>query len=197
MASENSRRLRSAAVAVLCGLVAAAAWSQPKPETVAVCVACHGAGGNSANPAMPSIAAQPRTFLENQLVLIREGLRDVPTMKAVMGSLDDTEIVALAKHFSALPAVAAAGTVQADKARAGAELSRRALCGGCHLPGYVGQSQVPRLAGQQEAYLLATLKMYRDNPSPGRDTLMSAPLQGMKDGELDSLAHYLAHHGKP
>ena len=90
----------------------------------------------------------------------------------------------------------AAGTLQADKARAGAELSRRALCAGCHLPGYVGQGQVPRLAGQQEHYLLATLKMYRDNPSPGRDTLMSAPLKGMKDVELENLAHYLAHQGK-
>lgn len=194
MASEFfwRRAARGLAAAALCGAVVSA-WAQPKPETVAACVACHGAGGNSAVAATPSIAAQPRTFLENQLVLIREGLRDVPTMKAVMGALDDAEIVALAKHFSAQPALPAAGALQSDKARAGAELSRRALCGGCHLPGYVGQAQVPRLAGQQEAYLLVTLKMYRDNPAPGRDTLMSAPLQGMKDAELDSLAHYLAH----
>lgn len=145
---------------------------------------------------MPSIAAQPRTFLENQLVLIREGLRDVPTMKAVMGGLDDAEIVALARHFSALPAPKSAGPVQAEKALAGAELSKRALCGTCHLPGYVGQNQVPRLAGQQEGYLLATLKMYRDNPAPGRDSLMSEPLQGMTDTDLDQLAHHLAHQGK-
>ena len=70
------------------------------------------------------------------------------------------------------------------------------VCGTCHLPGYVGQSHVPRLAGQQEAYLLATLRMCRDNPAPGRDTLMSAPLQGMKDTELENLAHHLAHQGK-
>lgn len=198
MASEGGRHrprcpYRAGAVALLSGFAVALAWAQPKPETVAVCVACHGPAGNSVLAATPSIAAQPRTFLENQLVLIREGLRDVPTMKAVMGSLDDAEIVALAKHFSTQAAVPATGAVQADKVRAGAELSRRALCGGCHLPGYVGQSQVPRLAGQQEAYLLATLKMYRDNPAPGRDTLMSAPLQGMRDAELDSLAHYLTH----
>lgn len=187
--------LRGVAVAALCG-AAWAAVAQPKPETVAACVACHGAGGNSTVAAMPSIAAQPRTFLENQLVLIREGLRDVPTMKAVMGALDDAEIVALARHFSAQTALLVTGTVQPDKKRAGAEISRRALCAGCHLPGYVGQNQVPRLAGQQEVYLLATMKMYRDNAAPGRDTLMSAPLQGMKDVELENLAHHLAHQGK-
>ena len=41
--------------------------------------------GNSLVPSIPSIAGQPKVFLENQLVLIREGLRDVPAMKAVMG----------------------------------------------------------------------------------------------------------------
>ena len=194
---ERLARLALLALGVLCGQGAATAWAQAKPETVAACLACHGAAALAANPAVPSIAAQPRTFLENQLVLIREGLREVPTMKAVMGSLDDAEIVALARHFSAQQAVSSPGRAQADKLRAGADLSSRALCGTCHLPGYVGQNQVPRLAGQQEAYLLATLKMYRDNPAPGRDTLMAAPLQGMKDGELDSLAHYLAHNGKP
>ncbi len=197
MASEDRRgAARGWIAAAACFALAGAAAAQPKPETVAACVACHGAGGNSGVAATPSIAAQPRPFLENQLVLIREGLRDVPTMKAVMGALNDAEIVALAQHFSAQPALPGPGAPQADKTRAGAELSRRALCAGCHLPGYVGQGQVPRLAGQQEIYLLATLKMYRDNPSPGRDTLMSAPLQGMKDTELENLAHHLAHQGK-
>lgn len=198
------RRCGWALAAALCGGAASGAAAQTAaqalPEVpaaaVAACTACHGPAGNSQMPAVPSIAAQPRTFLENQLVLIREGLRDVPVMKAVMGSLTDPEIVVLARHFSAQAALRPPGAVQPDKARAGAELSRRALCGTCHLPGYVGQSQVPRLAGQQEAYLLATLKMYRDNAAPGRDTLMSAPLQGMKDADLENLAHHLAHQGK-
>ncbi len=189
-----------ALLAAFCAVAAPAALAQATAEVpvaaMATCTACHGPAGNSQTPSVPSIAAQPRTFLENQLVLIREGLRDVPAMKAVMGTLTDPEIVALARHFSAQTALPAPGKVLPDKARAGAELSRRALCGTCHLPGYVGQSQVPRLAGQLEDYLLATMKMYRDNPAPGRDTLMSAPLQGMKDADLDSLAHHLAHQGK-
>ena len=60
---------------------AAAGAQQPGPDKVAACTACHGPGGNSPTPAIPSIAQQPKTFLENQLVLIREGLRDVPAPK--------------------------------------------------------------------------------------------------------------------
>lgn len=202
MRSETPRAgwLALGAVMALAGAVTLAraqADAPPKPQNVAACVACHGPGGVSVNPVLPSIAAQPRTFLENQLVLIREGLREVPEMKAVMGNLDDAEIVALARHFSSLPKAPVRGPLQPEKARAGADLSRRALCGTCHLPGYIGQNQVPRLAGQQEAYLLATLKMYRDNPAPGRDTLMSGPVQGMKDAELEALAHHFAQQGSP
>lgn len=174
----------------------AAASAQPQPAGIDACTACHGPGGNSPTPAIPSIAAQPRIFIENQLVLIREGLRDVPSMKAVMGGLNDIEITALARHFSSQPATPQPGPVAAEKFRLGAEVSRRALCGTCHLPDYVGQNQVPRLAAQHEAYLAVTLKMYRDNPAPGRDTAMSAVLVGMKDAELENLAHYFAHFGK-
>ena len=178
-------------------LLLAGAAAQAQPAAAAACMACHGPGGNSVAPAIPSIAGQPRTFLENQLVLIREGLRDVPSMKAVMGNLSDEEIVALARHFSAQAVAVPAGPVQAERLRAGAEVSRRALCGTCHLPGYTGQSQVPRLAGQQEAYLAATMRMYRDKPDPGRDTAMSAALHGLKDADLENLAHYLAQAGRP
>ena len=165
------------------------------PPIAAACMACHGPQGNSTTPGMPSIAGQPRVFIENQLVLIREGLRDVPAMKAVMGNLNDEEIVALARYFSA-QAVPQPGPVQAARFAAGAAVSQRALCGTCHLPSYAGQNQVPRLAGQDETYLALTMKMYRDKPAPGRDTAMSAALYGLSDGDLESLAHYLARQGK-
>jgi cytochrome c553 len=48
------------------------------------CVACHGPGGNSANPEIPSIAGQPKLFIENQLVLMREELRPAPQMQPIV-----------------------------------------------------------------------------------------------------------------
>ena len=179
-------------LALVLAAVSSAAPAQPKADAVAACAACHGPGGNSQTPAIPSIAGQPRVFLENQLVLIREGLRVVPAMQAVMTGLSDPDIVALARHFSAQAVVPLALAVDPAQLQRGAEVSHRALCGTCHLPGYAGQNQVPRLAGQRQAYLLETMKMYRDKPDPGRDTLMSGPLQGLSDADLAQLAHYLA-----
>jgi len=80
----------------------------------------------------------------------------------------------------------------AAKAKAGADIADKALCGSCHLPDYRGQNQVPRLAGQNEAFLNWSLRMFRDNPGPGRDTIMAATLRGMTDADLANLAHYFA-----
>ena len=64
-------------------LVAApAAVAQISAQRLALCAGCHGADGNSQLKGRPSLAAQPKLFLENQLVLIREGVRDVPSMKS-------------------------------------------------------------------------------------------------------------------
>jgi len=173
-------------------LITGAALAQPRPETLAACAACHGPGGNAQIAQYPSIAGQPKVFIENQLVLIREGLRDIPVMKEVMAGMKDEDIVALAKHFAAQPVVPRSAPVQPERYRLGEEMSRKMLCGTCHLAGYTGQQQVPRLAGQNEDYLLQAMKQFRDNPGPGRDTIMSASLYGLKDADLANLAHYLA-----
>ncbi len=164
------------------------------PRQQEACQACHGGpGAASPSPLIPTLAAQPRLYLENKLVLIRDGLRDIPAMKAVMQGLTDEDIIALARHFSALPAVSApAATLDSTRRRAGAAIAERARCASCHLPSYAGQQQVPRLAGQHEAYLLEALRQYRDAPGPGRDTLMTAALQGLGDQDLVNLSHYLA-----
>jgi cytochrome c553 len=165
----------------------------PEPASAAACTACHGGGSTARLPGTPAIAGQPKTFIENQLVLIREGLREVPVMAAAVKGLSDEDIGALARHYAAMPPpVAAANAAQPARQRAGAELSRQLLCGTCHLPGYVGQNQVPRLAAQDEAYLRHSMTQFRDNPGPGRDTIMASTLRGLSDAQLADLAHYLA-----
>ena len=164
------------------------------PPQVPLCSACHGPQGNSQIPTMPSLAGQPRLFIENQLVLIREGLRDVPQMKGMLDGMKDAEIVAIASWFAGQKPVAAA-TGAADTARyqRGQALASKGLCGTCHLPDYTGRQQIPRLAGQQEVFLRESMKQFRDHPGPGRDTIMAASLHGFKDDEIADMAHYLAY----
>jgi cytochrome c553 len=183
----------AAVVCATAALCSVAALAQPSREHLAVCGGCHGANGQSAITGTPSLAGQPKLFIENQLVIMREGLRDVPAMKPVIADLKDADISALATHYAALPAKAAPAPTQSDKAKAGAALAQRLLCNTCHLPDYAGQQQVPRLAAQDEAYLVQSMKQFRDNPGPGRDTIMAATLRGLRDDELAQLAHHLAH----
>ena len=159
---------------------------------LAACGACHGVNGQSQLAQLPSLAGQPRLFIENQLVLIREGLREVPAMQALMAGVSDEEIVQLATHFSGQAAGRTVEKTDPVLARAGALLAKPNLCGTCHLPDYRGQQQVPRLAGQRLDYLLLSMQQFRDRPGPGRDTIMAATLRGMSDADLTQLGHHPA-----
>jgi cytochrome c553 len=189
----RAERVAGAVALATAWLVAAShAAAQPRSELVAACTACHGPGGNSQTASVPSLAGQPKLFIENQLVLIREGLREVAAMRESMSGVTDETIVALATHFAAQPPAPKPVQIDTDKARRGEATAHRMLCGTCHLPDYTGQKQVPRLAGQDEAYLLQAMKQLRDAPGPGRDTIMAAALYGLTDAVLADLAHYFA-----
>jgi cytochrome c553 len=125
-------------------------------------------------------------------VLIREGMRDVPQMKGVLDGMKDQDIVALSTYFAAQKPAAVAGKRDDAMFQRGQALASKALCGSCHLPDFSGRQQIPRLAGQHEAFLLQSMKQFRDKPGPGRDTIMAASLYGLKDQDLADLAHYLA-----
>ncbi|CAN0367520.1 unnamed protein product, partial [Phaeothamnion confervicola] len=152
-------------------------------ERLQACGGCHGPDGNSVTPGIPSLASQPKVFVENVLVLTREGLRGNQVMQALMKGISDREISALAAHFAALPAKPSPG--EADKAllRAGRALSGKLRCGTCHLPHLRGREQMPRLAGQREEVLYAKMIAFRDKPPPGTDTIMNATLYGVSDAE--------------
>ena len=162
-------------------------------ERLQLCAACHGEDGNSTNPQIPSIAGQPKLFIETQLVLFREELRKSDQMLPVVKGLKDADIVKLAEHFSRLPAKPME-TGKADPAliRRGTQKAKELRCGICHLSDYRGQNQIPRLAGQREQYLAAEMRAYRDGKRSGGDTIMAAVLYGVSDADIGTLAHLLA-----
>jgi len=176
--------------ALLTALFVSVGWSQ---ERLQLCAACHGEGGNSTNPQIPSIAGQPKLFLETQLVLFREELRKSDQMLPVVKGLKDAELVKLAEHFSKLPAkTIEAGAPDARLMKIGTERAKALRCGVCHLSDFRGQNQIPRLAGQREAYLEAEMRAYRDGKRSGGDTIMAATLYGVSDADIKALAHYLS-----
>ena len=156
------------------------------------CESCHGKRGGAPLEGMPSLAGQPEVFLALQLILLREGLREVPQMAAFTKGLSDQDITDISAHFARqTPARNSAGRDTGLFAR-GAALSKAMNCGSCHRADYAGQRQMPRLAGQREDYLLASMKAFRDNRRTGTDTSMNGVLYLVPDSDIRALAHYLA-----
>jgi cytochrome c553 len=167
-------------------------WAQNISARLMACAACHGAAGNSQLPNIPSLAGQPKVFIENQLVIIREGLRDIPAMKGLLDGVSDAEITAMAVHFAKLPARNAPTPGDPALMAQGKVLAEGMRCGICHLPDYRGREQMPRLAAQREDYLLYSMQQFKNNQATGRDTIMAASLYGVSDNDLKALAHFLA-----
>ena len=162
-------------------------------DRVQLCAACHGDDGNSTNPQIPSIAGQPKLFLENQLILFREGLRKSEQMAPVVKGMKDPEVIKLAEHFSKLPAkVMESAPADPALVKQGTARAKQLRCGVCHLADFSGQNQIPRLAGQREVYLDAEMRAYRDGKRTGGDTIMAAALYGVSDADIMALAHYLS-----
>ncbi len=181
-----------AAVLTLCSVATAQTLPERAAARLPACVACHGADGHATMTGVPHLAGQPRLFIENRLVMIREGLSPVAQMQGLLDGLDDADLGALAAHYAALPMKPERAARDATRAARGLAVSQRALCASCHLPGYVGREQIPRLAGQREDYLLQSLRDFAAGRTAGRDTLMSNALLGLTDADLADLAHHLA-----
>jgi cytochrome c553 len=157
------------------------------------CAACHGADGNSSTAAVPSIAAQPKVFIETQLILFREGVRVSEPMQKVAKGMKDADISRLAEHFSKLPARSVVTTPDdGNLAKRGLALAQKLRCANCHAQKFQGQAQIPRLAAQREDWLESEMRAYRDNKRSGGDTIMAATLYGVSDADIKALAHYLS-----
>ena len=157
------------------------------------CEACHGTPERAPLAGTPYLAGQQTDFLELQMFLFREGLREAPQMAGVLKGVTDYDFMDMAAHFSRQtpPKV---NTRPDPKLRArGAELAKAMGCGSCHLANFRGQKQIPRLDGQPEDYLAGALKAYRDNKRTGADTNMNGLMYRVPDGDIQALAHFLAH----
>ena len=66
----------------------------------AVCAACHGATGTSANAIWPNLAGQKEAYLVKQLKAFKSGARKDPMMAPMVASLSDQDMANLAAYYS-------------------------------------------------------------------------------------------------
>jgi cytochrome c553 len=156
------------------------------------CAACHGADGNSPVPQFPSIAGQPRQFIEMSLIMFREGRRINEAMKPLVDKMSNADVRDLAQFFAsqkmAPPATAGTPEVVAK----GKALTEANNCVQCHSATLTGQQHIPRLAGQHKDYLLAQLKGFKAGTRADFDGTMTSAAQALAPQDLDLVADYLS-----
>ncbi len=187
----------AAAVALLAVFVLGApARAQTVDERFEVCLACHGAGGQSRIPETPSLGGQPSFFVVAQLFLFREGRRDNEAMIAAAKGLTNDDLRAFAERVTKLTPPSPPEE-PADPARfaRGRTLTLRHPCAVCHNPDFSGREQMPRLANQREEYLLKAMRQYKSGARLGYGGAMAQELAGLSDQDLIDLAHFLSHQG--
>jgi cytochrome c553 len=177
--------------AALATLVASAAAQTPAPAKAAVCAACHGEGGRASIAVNPILAGQTSRYLYLQLRDFQEGRRSDPQMTPMVKDLTRDEARELADWFSQQKPPIQNFKVDAEKARLGKAKADETLCTMCHLGGFLGQNEIPRVAGQNFEYIvkqLADFKARRRTNDAGNMTSVSNTLS---DTDIDNLAHYL------
>lgn len=171
------------------GAWAASAAHAADPQ---LCFACHGENGNSTNPSVPSLSAQPAQFIATQLIMFREKRRNNPLMSPMAAPLTNPEITELGKFFAAQPRKTAATKPAEEVMAAGRRITDQFNCVACHGATLHGQQHIPRLAGQQADYLRTQLKGFKAGTRFDMDGNMTAAAQPLSTQDIDVLAEYLA-----
>ena len=170
----------------------ASADAEAGRQKAAACAACHGEGGNSTNPAWPSLAAQPAQFISTSLFMFREGNRQDPLMTPMAKGLSNPELNDLAAYFSAQKAVPPKHKTRPENAAAGPGLAKKHNCTQCHGLAMLGQQHIPRIAGQQYEYLRVQLRGFKAGTRADIDGNMTSAAQAVSEMDLEVLADYLA-----
>jgi len=178
-------------VGALLSLPAAGGMDEGRQKAEA-CTPCHGPGGNSTTPMYPSIAGQPRQFIEMSLIMFREGRRINEVMKPLVDKMSNADVRDLAQYFAAQKMATPAQQPSADVAKLGREITEKNNCVQCHGPRLTGQQHIPRLAGQRKEYLLEQLKVFKAQKRADFDGTMTSAAQALAPDQLDLVATYLS-----
>lgn len=156
------------------------------------CQECHGPGGNSVTPGVPSISGHAAQAIGMQLYNFREGNRTNPLMSPVAEKLTNPEMNNVAAYFAAENVSPPTHQASAENAKLGPGLTQQYNCTQCHGPALKGLQHIPRIAGQQYDYLLAQLLAFKAHTRYDMDGNMTSALSMVKESDIPILADYIA-----
>lgn len=170
-----------------------------------ICVACHGADGNSAASANPNLAGQVEEYIYKQLknfkaVDGKPAVRNNPIMGGMAAPLSDEDMQNVAAWFASQKMKPAAAKDEKQIAL-GQKIWRQGdfkkgipACAGCHGPAGAGlPAMYPRLAGQFPEYTESQLKAFRvDERANDPEKMMRTIAAKLSDVEIKAVSEYAA-----
>ena len=169
-------------------------------ELVAVCAGCHGAEGVSMLPAFPNLAGQGKQYLHKQLLDVRDGRREIPSMMGLLDNMSDKELLIIAEFYGGKKrqlGFAKSDLVEMGRSiyRSGIPRKRIAACASCHSPNGIGNgpARFPLLAGQWEEYTVTQLRAFQrgERKNDGDSQMMRGVAKDLTEIEMEAVASYL------
>ncbi len=161
-------------------------------EKAVVCGACHGVDGNSTVPLYPILAGQNARYIYLQLRDFNKKRREDPLMSPVAANLTSKDMLDLAAYFSAQKPGRQNAKGDAAKIEEGKKIADTALCPMCHLGGFSGQNEIPKVAGQHYDYIKKQLLAFKKRERTNDAGSMTAYMNGVTEEQIDALASYAA-----
>lgn len=176
-----------------------------KEIATTVCVACHGADGNSPTAANPKLAGQHAGYLFKQMKNFKadangKSERVNAIMNGMIAPYSEEQMKDLAAYFSSQKQNGGEAknreTLDLGKKlyRAGDASKGLPACAACHGPTGSGLPvQFPRIAGQFQEYTEAQLKAFRNSERANDpNKMMQMVAIKMTDAEVRAVADYIA-----
>ena len=169
---------------------------------VKTCARCHTQGGTGRdNGAIPNIAILKPEYFRTALGRYANGGRHSGFMQAVATQLDDGQMDALARYYTAqpqrrsdsMPGSAADLALGERIAVSGVPTRGVGACAGCHDVTKAAAKAFPAIDGQHRLYLAGRLRQFRVAPvTGGGGNPMIAISKKLTDREMNALAAFYA-----
>ena len=179
----------------LCLLPCAGAFAQDAAagkEKAIVCGACHGVDGISTIAQIPILAGQNARYIYLQLRDFNKKRRQDPMMSPMAANLSAKDMLDLAAYYSLQKPNRQNARGDAAKIDEGRKIADAALCPMCHLGGFSGQNEIPRVAGQHYDYIKKQLLAFKARERTNDAGSMTAYMSDVTNEQIEALAAYIA-----
>lgn len=180
---------------------------------VAVCAACHGPDGNSADGQFPKLAAQQERYIARQLAMFKSGERENPIMAPMAAPLSAQDMRDIGAYFASQKVQA--GVADDSLIKSGPDAGKKyylvgqqlyrggdaargiPACMACHGPTGAGNPgpAYPNIGGQHAQYVVARLKAFHGGLVLGKGDWakpeMALVARNLTDDEIQALATYV------